>query len=549
MSNVAEKEDAAAVANATKVDVVVIGSGFAGLYTVHKLRNEMGLTVQGFDNAADLAGTWYWNRYPGARSDTEVTAYCYLFDEEMYKSWKWSEKYPRDTEIRSYLNHFADRYDLRRSFQFSTQVESAVFDESTSRWIIKTDRGQTFSAQFLVEGVGLLSATNIPEFKGQENFKGEIYHTARWPHEGVDLAGKRVAVIGTGSSGIQVISEIAPVVEHLTVLQRTPQWVIPAKNGPIDSDHLEEIHDDFEGFRRSILYSSTAFPIKEGQVSAESVSEEEREAAFEANYEKGGGFQYQFTFNDVISSLVANKAATDVMEKKIREIVKDPKLADLLVPTELYARRPLCCDNYYEAFNRDNVTLADVKNDPIVEFTETGVKTENAEYPADVIVLATGFDAVSGNQLRIFHQGRDGVTLQDKWRERPRTYLGMMTAGFPNLFMVYGPMGPFTNQPPVHETQVDWIADAIKHTIETGASTIDPKVESEDAWMEVCDEGASQTLFPQVNSWINGANVPGKPVTNYFFMGGQAAYMDLMDAERESNFEDNFHVEKASVTV
>lgn len=544
MSNVAERT------NIIEVDAVVIGSGFAGLYSVHKLRNELGLSVQGLDNAADLAGTWYWNRYPGARSDTEVTAYCYLFDKELYASWDWSERYPRHAEIRSYLNHVADRYDLRRSYQFSTQVESAVFDEAESRWIVKTDHGQTFSAQFLIEGVGLLSATNIPEFKGQENFKGEIYHTARWPHEGVDLAGKRVAVIGTGSSGIQVISEIAAEVKHLTVLQRTPQWVVPAKNGPIEPERLKAIRDNYEEYRRSILYSNTAFPIKEGQISAESVSEEERRAAFEENYENGGGFQYQFTFNDVISSLVANKAATDVMETKIREIVEDPKLADLLVPTELYARRPLCCDNYYESFNRSNVTLADVKNDPIVEFTETGIKTENAEYPADVIVLATGFDAVSGNQLRIFHQGLDGVTLQEKWRERPRTYLGMMTAKFPNMFMVYGPMGPFTNQPPVHETQVDWIADAIKHTLDSGAKTIEPKVESEDVWMDVCDEGASQTLFPKVNSWINGANVPGKPVTNYFFMGGQGAYMDLMDAERESNFEENFRVEgKQPVTV
>ena len=273
MSNVAERT------NATEIDAVVIGSGFAGLYSVHKLRNEMGLSVQGLDNAGGVGGTWYWNRYPGARSDTEVNVYCYFFDRDLYESWEWSERYPRHTEIRAYLNHVADRYDLRRSYQFNTQVESAVWDEESSRWLISTDRGQTFAARFLIEAVGLLSATNVPEFKGQENFKGQIYHTARWPHEDVDLSGKRVAVIGTGSSGIQVISELAPVVDHLTVFQRTPQWVVPSKHRPIDPELTKRIHDDYEGYHHSVIHSTTSFGFDESQISAESVSEDERHAS------------------------------------------------------------------------------------------------------------------------------------------------------------------------------------------------------------------------------------------------------------------------------
>jgi len=539
MSNVAERT------NAKEIDAVVIGAGFAGLYAVHKLRNELGLSVQGLDNAGDIGGTWYWNRYPGARSDTEVNAYCYFFDRDLYESWQWSERYPRHTEIRAYLNHVADRYDLRRSYQFNTQVESAVWDDEQSRWIISTDRGQTFAARFLIEAVGLLSATNVPEFKGQEDFTGQIYHSARWPHEDVDLSGKRVAVIGTGSSGIQIISEIAPIVDQLIVFQRTPQWVVPSRHRPIDPDLIERIHDDYEGYHRSVIYSTTSFGFDESQISAESVSEAERQKRFEEVYEDGGGFQYMFrAFNDVGTSLVANKAATDVIEKKIRETVKDPAVAEKLIPTDLYARRPLCCDNYYESYNRDNVTLVDVKENPITEFTPHGVRVGDTEYEVDVIILATGFDAVSGNQLRIHHEGRGGLELRDKWKERTKSYLGMTINGFPNLFMVYGPMGPFTNQPPVHEFQVDWIGDAIKHTLDVGASTIEPTAEAEAEWMETCDAGAAATLFPRVNSWINGANVPGKPVVNYFFMGGMAAYAERTEAEKASRFSENFRIER-----
>jgi len=534
---------------ATEVDAVVIGSGFAGLYALHKLRNELGLTVQSFDNASGVGGTWYWNVYPGARSDTEVNAYCYSFDPELFHEWKWTERYPKQVEILAYLNHVTDRYDLRRSIQFDTEVESVTFDEDTDRWQVLTDKGQHFSAQFLIEGVGLLSSTNIPDFPGQENFKGEIYHSARWPRDGVELADKRVGVIGTGSSGVQLISELAPTVGHLTVFQRTPQYVIPSKHRPIAPDLLKQIEEDYDAYWHSVLYSITAFAIPEPDIAGEPMSEEERLRVFEKAWEAGGGFQYMFALNDVVTSLETNHSACELIRTKIKEIVKDPEMAHKLMPWELYARRPLCCDNYYEAYNRDNVTLVDVKTHPIVEITEKGVSINNGEeYGLDVIVLATGFDAVSGNQLKIKQTGRGGVTLQERWHDRPRTHLGLMTAGFPNMFMIFGPMGPFTNQPPAHEAQVDWVAGAIQHVREQGAETIEPTQEAEDKWVDDCDEIASATLIPKVNSWINGANIPGKPVTVMFYMAGMGAYMDQMQHATDNDFV-GFEVSGSKVSV
>lgn len=532
----------------TEVDAVVIGSGFAGLYSIHRLRNELGLTVQAFDNAGDVGGTWYWNQYPGARSDTEVNAYCYSFDKELFHEWKWTERYPRQAEIRAYLMHVADRHDLRRSVKFNTQVESAVWDDAAERWIITAD-GQLYSAQFLVEAVGLLSATKVPHFPGEENFRGEIFHTARWPQGEVDLTGKRVGVIGTGSSGIQVIAELAPKVGHLTVFQRTPQWVVPSKHRPISPGLLEQIEADYEGYWRDILYSTTCFGFKESDIAAESVSVEERVKRFEEVYEDGGGFQYMFAaFNDVATSRIANASATDVIAKKIRETVNDPHLANMLIPGDLYAKRPLCCDDYYETYNRDNVTLVDVHGDPIEEITETGIRTaDGVVHELDVLVLATGFDAVSGNQLKIHHEGRGGVTLKDRWHDRPRTHLGLMSAAFPNLFMIYGPMGPFTNQPPAHEAQVEWVARSIEHVRANNLGTIEPTQEAEDAWVAECDEIANQTLFSVVDSWINGSNIPGKPVTNMFYMAGMAAYMDKMQHEEDTGYRENFTLGGARV--
>lgn len=525
--------------NVTEVDAVVIGAGFAGLYALYKLRDGLGLTVQSFDNASDVGGTWYWNRYPGARSDTEVTAYCYSFDRSLYDCWKWSQRYPRQAEIIEYLRMFADRYDLRRSIAFDTTVVSAVFNEDVDRWEITTNTGQRWSAQFLIEGVGLLSSTNFPKFPGQGSFEGEIYHTARWPHEEIDLTNKRVGVIGTGSSGVQVIVELAPQVEHLTVFQRTPQYVVPARHGPLDPATLKEIDEDYAGFWKRTLESSTAFGFEESNVSAMSVPEDEREKVFERIWNSGGGFQFMFaTFNDVSTSMAANAAATDFICRKIKEAVTDPEMVAALTPHDLYARRPVCCDGYYETFNRSNVSLVDVKAHPIVEITPKGIRTDNGDYELDVIVFATGFDAVTGNYLKFDQRGRKGMSLQEKWRTRPIDHLGMMVAGFPNMFMIYGPMGPFTNQPPAHEVQVNWIADTISFVRSQGRRAIEPTEEGEARWMSLCDEIARGTLFPKVDSWINGSNIPGKPVTVMFYMGGMGEYMKHLQGAITDNFKE-----------
>lgn len=522
---------------ALDVDVAVIGTGFAGLYALHKLRNDLGLSVHAFDNADGVGGTWFWNRYPGARSDTEATAYCYSFDRVLFDEWKWTAKYPRRSEILAYLNHFADRYELRRSITFGTTVESATFNEQTNRWELLTDKGQRVTAQFVVEGVGLLSSTNFPKFPGQDSFKGEIYHTARWPQGDVSFVGKRVGIIGTGASGAQCIVEVAPAAAHLTVFQRTPQWIVPAQHGPRDVDLLARINDDYEGYWDHLLRSITAFGFDESQTSASEVTPEERERVFERVWNTGGGFQFMFeTFNDIGTSLEANNAATDFIRRKIHSIVTDPALAAKLTPRDLYAKRPVCCDGYYDIYNLGSVSLVDVKEHPLVELTERGIRTDATEYELDVIIFATGFDAVTGNYLKIDHRGRKGVELRAKWAHRPLTHLGLMAAGFPNMFMIFGPMGPFTNQPPAHEVQVNWVADAIAHVRGSGQQSIEPTQEAEDQWVATCDEIAYQTLFPRVNSWINGANIPGKPVTVMFYMAGMGAYMDQLQNAKDTQY-------------
>jgi cyclohexanone monooxygenase len=521
------------------VDVAVIGTGFAGLYALYKAREELGLRVHAFDDAAGVGGTWYWNRYPGARSDTEVTAYCYSFDRELFDSWQWTAKYPRQGEILAYLNHFADRYDLRRDITFGTHVDSATWDDETSRWELRTDQGQRVTAQFIIEGVGLLSSTNLPSFPGQEKFRGEVYHTARWPHEKVSFAGQRVGVIGTGSSGVQCIAEIAPECERLTVFQRTPQYIVPAVHGPRDSKVLESINANYAGYWEGVLGSITAFGFEESAIPGAGMSPGERDEIFQRQWDSGGGFQFMFaTFNDVGTSLETNQAATDFIKRKIKEIVRDPGTAATLTPSDLYAKRPICCDDYYETYNRDNVELVDVKAHPLTEITANGIRTDEREYELDVIIFATGFDAVTGNYLKIDHRGRGGVELRRKWAGRPLTHLGLMSAGFPNLFMIFGPMGPFTNQPPAHEVQVNWAADAIAYVRDHHFEAIDARPEAEDRWVATCDEIAYATLFPKVDSWINGSNIPGKPVTVMFYMAGMGAYMDQLRAAVASGYAD-----------
>jgi cyclohexanone monooxygenase len=511
-------------------DAVVVGAGFGGLYAVHKLRNELGLNVRAYEKGGDVGGTWYWNRYPGALSDTESFCYCYSFDKDLLQEWTWKKRYLTQPEILAYLNHVADRFDLRRSFQFNTKVTATHFNEEKNFWEITTDKGETVTAKFLVMGLGLLSATNVPNFKGRETFKGEQYHTGAWPTSGVDLKGKRVGVIGTGSTGTQLITAIAPEVEHLTVFQRTPQYVVPSGQRPQSEAEIAKIKANYDDIWKQVKSSITAFGFEESTVPAVSVSKEEQERVFEEAWNVGGGFRFMFgTFSDIATNLEANKATTDFIRKKIRQIVKDPETARKLMPTDLYAKRPLCCDGYYETFNRDNVSLVDVKANPIVEITPKGVRTTDGEYELDVLIYATGFDAVEGNYIKIDMRGRGGVTLREKWADGPTGYLAITNTDFPNMFMILGPNGPFTNLPPAIETQVEWIADTVKYMVENGFETIEPTPEAEDEWLTTCRTIADMTLFPKAESWIFGANIPGKKNAVRFYMGGMGNYRKVLE--------------------
>ncbi len=518
-------------------DAVVIGAGFGGLYAVHKLRNEQGLNVRGYDSASDVGGTWWWNRYPGALSDTESYVYRYSFDKELLQKGRWKTRYLTQPEILEYMNEVADHLDLRRSYKFDTKVDGAHYNEKTGLWNVITDSGETVTAKYLVTGLGLLSATNVPKFKGIDDFKGRILHTGAWP-DGVDLSNKRVGIIGTGSTGVQVITATAPVAKHLTVFQRSAQYVVPIGNTPQDDATIAEQKANYDSIWNQVKNSVVAFGFEESAEPAETASPEERERVFEAAWQRGGGFYFMFgTFCDIATSQVANDAAADFIKGKIKKIVKDPKVAEKLTPKDLYAKRPLCGNNYYEVYNRDNVTLADVKADPIAEFTPNGIRLESGEeHELDIVIFATGFDAVDGNYVKMDLRGRGGVTMRDTWKEGPLGYLGMMEVDFPNFFMILGPNGPFTNLPPSIETQVEWIADTICTVEEEGVRNVEPTVEARDAWVRTCREIADMTLFPKAESWIFGANIPGKKNAVMFYMAGIGNYRNAINAVKEEGY-------------
>ncbi|MBB3082478.1 flavin-containing monooxygenase [Geodermatophilus sabuli] len=505
-------------------DAIVIGAGFGGIYMLHKLRNELGLTVRAYDRASGVGGTWHWNRYPGALSDTEGFVYRYSFDRELLQDYDWSTRYLKQTDILAYLEHVVDRFDLARDIQLDTGITAAVFDEDTNSWTVTTDRGETVTATYVVTALGLLSKINMPDIPGIDTFAGEIIHTGAWPEEH-DLRGKRVGVIGNGSTGQQVISAIAPEAEHLTVFMRTPQYSVPAGDRAMSPEEVSAIKRDYDSIWDQVRNSVVAFGFEESTVPAMSVSEEERQRVFQENWDIGGGFRFMFgTFCDIATDPAANEAAASFIRSKISEIVEDPEKARILTPTDLYARRPLCANHYYETFNRDNVSVADIKAHPIVEITPDGLRTADGRtHELDVLVLATGFDAVDGNYLAMDLRGRGGRSINEAWAEGPASYLGTSTAGFPNLFMILGPNGPFTNLPPSIETQVEWIGTLVAEAQERGTA-VEASTEAERAWTETCRTIADMTLFPRVDSWIFGANIPGKTQTVMFYMGGLANY-------------------------
>lgn len=519
------------------LDVLVVGAGFGGIYMLHKLRNEQGIDAVAIDKAGGVGGTWYWNKYPGALSDSEAFVYQYSFDRDLYAQTEWSTKFITQPEVLTYLNGVVDRYGLREHIHLETGMTEAEWDEISGTWTVRTDRGGTYRSRFLVTGLGLLSATNTPELHGIEHFEGRLVHTGAWPEE-LDLTGKRVGVIGNGSTGNQVITATAPVAAHLTSFQRSPQYSVPAGNRKLTPERVQAYHDNFGATWDQVRNSSVAMGFEESTVETFSVSAEERERIFQEAWDEGGGFRFMFeTFCDIATDVAANEEAAKFIRRKIAEIVKDPETARKLIPTDLYARRPLCDTGYYETFNRPNVTLVNVKENPIVRMTQKGIVTEDGTlHELDVLVFATGFDAVDGNYVRVDIRGRNGRSVKQHWSDGPTSYLGVATSGFPNMFMILGPNGPFTNLPPTIEVQVEWIADVIRRVAATETGRIDVKPDAESDWTDTCVEVAAATVFGQVDSWIFGANIPGKKRSVLFYLGGLGEYRKIMAAEAAAGY-------------
>jgi cyclohexanone monooxygenase len=513
------------------VDAVIVGAGFAGLYMLHRLRG-LGLTAQVFEAGKGVGGTWYWNRYPGARCDVESMDYSYSFSDELQQEWRWTERYSSQPEILRYINHVADRFDLRRDITLETRVTAATFDEATSRWSIRTDRGHEVSAQFCIMATGCLSTAQVPKFKGLESFKGKWYHTGHWPHEGVDFTGQRVGVIGTGSSAIQSIPIIAEQAAHLFVFQRTPNFSVPAHNAPLDAEYERQVKATYAEFRRQARESRVGFVVERNDASALEVPPETREREYEARWRRGG-LGFSSTFNDLLISKDANDTAAEFFRAKIRSIVRDPAVADTLTPQHYpLGTKRLCVDtNYYATFNRDNVTLVDLKKSPIEAITPDGVRTSQQAYALDSIVFAIGFDAMTGALLAVDIRGRDGQTLKERWAEGPKTYLGVAVAGFPNLFMITGPGSPsvLSNMIVSIEQHADWIADCLEYLRTNGRKAIEATVDAQEEWVQHVNEVGHLTLYPQANSWYMGANIPGKPRIFMPYIGGVGVYRQKCD--------------------
>ena len=524
-------------------DAIVIGAGFAGLYALKRLRDDLGLRTHLYEQGEGVGGTWFWNKYPGAMSDTRSHLYCYSFDKELLQSDTFAQHYRLQPEVRNYLENFADRYDLRKDISLATEVAGAVWDGDARCWRLELGDGRNVSARFVVTALGLLAMPNLPPIEGIDRFTGEITHTSRWP-EDATWKDKRVGIIGTGSTGVQVVTAIAPDVKQLTVFQRSPQYSVPSGNGFMSEDHIRQIKESYEEIWNQEKETLTVFGAKESHVSAHDVTPEERERVFEESWADGGGFRFMFgTFNDLITDEGANKYAQEFIRSKIRQMIKDPVKAEKLMPKDLYAKRPLCDAGYYQQFNRDNVDVVDVKANPIARLENNSVILEGGEtYELDLLVLATGFDAGDGNYMRLKLEGVDGVSIQEQWKHGARSYLGLMSANFPNLFMVNAPGVPFANQPPAIELQVDMVAELIEQTLGRDAAAIEAKQSAEDGYVDLCMDLTNATILPKTETWILGRNIPGKPLSLNFYMGGYSMYKQVLQDVRSQGYETfSFH--------
>jgi cyclohexanone monooxygenase len=521
-----------------ELDAIVIGAGMGGIYALHKLRNELGLTVRAFDRAGGIGGTWWWNRYPGAKSDSEGLVYRFSFDKETIAEPVGNNRYIDQADMQAYLESIVDKFGLREHIQLDTSIDSMAFDEAEGIWTVTTGEGESHTARFVVTALGPLSAEYYPDIKGRDAFRGRLVHTATWPAD-LTIDGKRVGVIGTGSTGTQFICAASKTAAHLTVFQRTAQYVVPNGNAPFTEEEKADYRANHQKIWDEVWTSYVGGGFMESHVPAMSISEEERRRVFEAAWEKGNAFRFMLqTFSDIALDPDANAAAADFIRSKIKEIVRDPETARKLMPSGYYARRPVSNEDYYETFNRDNVSLVSLKETPIREITPGGVLTDDGvEHELDVLVFATGFDAFDGTYRQMDIRGRGGVTIQEHWKDGSGSFLGMSCHRFPNMFMIFGPCTVFSNLPPGIETQVDWFTGLIKKALDGGKPYIEATEGAERTWTMTCDQIAEHSLFSKVDSFINGGNIPGKKKRLQFYVAGLATYRKKLEEVADAGYD------------
>jgi cyclohexanone monooxygenase len=509
------------------LDALIVGAGFAGINQLYALRR-MGLSAQVIDRASDVGGTWYWNKYPGAMSDVESYVYRFSWDKEDLQTYPWTHHYIKQPEVHAYLKHVVDRHDLRKHMRFNQELQTAIFDEKTRTWNIQTSSGDIFIARYFITALGVLSRINYPNIPGINSFQGDKYHTGAWP-DSYNFTDKRVGIIGNGSTGVQVITELGKEnrFKRLVSFQRHPQYSVPSCDGPVSKEYREHVNATYDKIWERVRSSKFGFGFDESSLPTMSVSESERQRIFQAAWDQGNGFRFMFwTFGDISTNPEANEAACSFIRQKIAEIVKDPEKRRKLTPHDYYARRPICDSGYFHTFNRENVEIVHLQENPIECITPSGIRmSDGVEHELDVIIFATGFDAVDGNYTRVRIQGRGGLSLKSHWRDGPTSYLGIAAAQFPNMFMICGPKGPFTNIPATIEAEVELITSLIKHAGLSAA--VETSQETEDQWSRLCVEVAGESLFAKTDSWIFGANVPGKQRSLLFYFGGLAKYREL----------------------
>lgn len=536
----------------TTVDAVIVGAGFSGLYLLHRFR-KLGLTTRVLERGGGVGGTWYWNRYPGARCDVESMQYSYSFDAELQQEWHWPEKFSAQPDILAYANHVADRFDLRKDIDFDVEVKAAHFNETTRRWRIETDKKDKITAQFFVMATGCISTAQTPNIEGLDNYQGNTYHTGNWPHEKVDFTGQRIAVIGTGSSGIQAIPVLAEEAAHVTVFQRTPNYSIPSQNEPMTSDYEASWKEKYPTLREEMRYTGHGSMKDLNDKSAMSVDEEERQETYKKRWAIGGA-GFLTSFNDLLFSQESNDTASEFVRNQIRRIVKNPETAELLAPkTYPIGTKRICIDSgYFQTYNRENVDLVDISEKPIQRITREGLIVNGREFEFDSIVFATGFDAMTGTLFNVDIRGRNDLALKEKWYAGPRTYLGLMSEAFPNLFMITGPGSPSvkSNMLVSIEQHVDFVTESIIYMRELGLEMMEPDVAAEDDWVDHVQEAANKTLFPRANSWYMGANIPGKPRLFMPYIGGVGTYRRICEEVVADNYKGfRFEAETAATAA